>query len=131
MIKKMKNLETDDIHDLLPSDLIQPFQVVSKSKTHSVETIQVETFREYLIKSKILHFGEELSDALIEFLELSPDHDHLLMIKKLIKAIKEVWFIAINQKFRLKRANISIALELINVQELLTEDVTLLGYSKD
>ncbi|CAI2381803.1 unnamed protein product [Moneuplotes crassus] len=87
IIHKMNKEGLKDIEEWLPKEIIEPFQVVSRDKEHTVMTIYVEKFKEFLSQKKIISHGEELNEFLIEFLELSPYHDHLIMLKKLKKSL--------------------------------------------
>lgn len=86
----MEKENVKDIEDWLPQGIIEPFQVVSRNKEHQVGTIYVDKFKKFLSEKKIISNGQELNEFLVEFLELSPHHDHLIMVKKLKKSLEIV-----------------------------------------
>ena len=92
LIVFMDKKNIDDVKKLLPPEDIERLQIISKNREYEIEAISIKNFRDLLVKLKIINHGEELNDSLVEFLELSPDHDHLILLKKLQKGLKLVNF---------------------------------------
>lgn len=102
IIHSMEKEQVQDVQDWLSADLIEPFQIVSRDREHNVPVIYVKKFHQFLCDKQILSFGEELNEYFVEFLELSPHHDHLIMLKKLKKSLEIVnSLLIIGQKLKI------------------------------
>ena len=91
IIKYMNENDLETVDELWRSeDILETYEVISKTKTHNIEVIHVDHFRDLLRKISIVPFGEELDDDFKEFLELNEEYDHLIMVKKLKKSLKAI-----------------------------------------
>lgn len=90
IIRYMKTNEIIDVIEFLHKENCELIDVVSKTKQDKIETIQAAKLRDVLRSKDIIQYGEDLDDNFIEFLELSPEFNKIIMIRKLKKAIKDI-----------------------------------------
>lgn len=90
IINYMKTNEIMDIINFLNKENLDLIEVVGKDKQDTIETIQALKLRDILRDKDIINYGEELDDNFIEFLEVSPQYNDIIMIRKLKKAIKQI-----------------------------------------
>lgn len=70
-----------------PQKILNRFRLSQEKRNILLRQFQLTILRIFCQKNKIINFGEELNDSLVEFLELSPDNDHLILLKKLQKGL--------------------------------------------
>lgn len=88
--KYLSKKDISNFEDILPKDIINPIEVVSKSKTHNVDAVKISDLRSFFTQQKILSYGEEICEKFIEFLQISPEYDDVIMLKKLNKGLEKV-----------------------------------------
>lgn len=90
IVRYMKTNEIIDVIEFLHKENCELIDVVSKTKQDKIETIQAVKLRDVLRSKDIIQYGEDLDENFIEFLELSPEYNDIIMIRKLKKAIKDI-----------------------------------------
>uniref|UniRef100_A0A7S3IZZ3 Uncharacterized protein n=1 Tax=Euplotes harpa TaxID=151035 RepID=A0A7S3IZZ3_9SPIT len=82
IIKYMDKNHIDDVMEFVGKKNIQNVTIVSKTKEHWIETVHRDKMRDVLRSKAIIRYGEELNDNFVEFLQVSPDHDEIIMASK-------------------------------------------------
>lgn len=90
IIKYMKENDMTEVSDLIQKNNIDMFTVVSKTKEHIIQTISAEKFKDILKSKNILEAGEELDENFVEFVQVSKEHDDIIMVSKLQKAVAKI-----------------------------------------
>jgi hypothetical protein len=85
-----------EFEEFIPEDYQESNIVVSKVKEQHIKTISCSKMKELMLSRKLILHCDELDEVFVEFLQLSDQHDHLLLIKKFIRALKEVRLIWLN-----------------------------------
>lgn len=84
---KSKRIEFEDF---IPEEYLETIIVVSKKKDHEIKVVHSSKLAKFLAGYKIIPHGEEIDERLEDWLEISDDYEHFLMVKKLIRALEAV-----------------------------------------
>ncbi|CAI2385535.1 unnamed protein product [Moneuplotes crassus] len=74
--------------DMLNPEDVSRIHCVTSTKEAHLEVVRFTNLEKELRKVRILHPHEELSESMVQFLEISADHSELCMLRKLSKAIR-------------------------------------------
>lgn len=81
IIKFMSNHSLKSLKEFLKDCVMKSITVVSKNKERTIETVSLSDLQTLLRQRKIIDYGEDLDEKLVEILQLSPEHDEWLVIK--------------------------------------------------
>ena len=91
ILKYMEDHGVSPVEKLLQNeDITETYEVISKDKVHNIEVVNTIQFRDFLRKIGIINFGEELDEEFCDFIVINEEFDHLIMMKKLKKALKDI-----------------------------------------
>jgi len=80
IIRYMRAYDITDVSKLIQRDEIELFNVVSKTKEHVIQTIQVSKFKDILKSKDIIKHGDDIDEKFLEFLQVSPAHEDIIVI---------------------------------------------------
>lgn len=86
----MENNKIEEVTKLLRRSMVKKIAVESATKYALVQTVWVNHLTKLFRGIGILSPHEDLDDEFVNFLELSPDEDDIIMIAKLKKALKDI-----------------------------------------
>lgn len=81
IIKFMSNHSLKSLKEFLKDCVMKSITVVSKNKERTIETVSLSDLEALLRQRKIIDYGEDIDEKLVEILQLSPEHDEWLVIK--------------------------------------------------
>ena len=83
IIAYVQENKIDYIDDFIGKKNIEQISIISKTKEHKIETITANKLREVLREKQIIDYGEDLDENFVEFLEVNPKYENIIMISKL------------------------------------------------
>lgn len=81
IIKFMRDHSLKSLREFLKDCDVKSVTVVSKNKERTIETVSLNDLQTLLRQRRIIDYGEDLDEKLVEILQLSPEHDEWLTIK--------------------------------------------------
>lgn len=90
IIDYMEVKDLTSARDVLDEDDITGIECVGKTKQEVLETITFSQVRASLQNKGIVKYGVELDDSFKTFLEVWPEHDHIMMLRKFTKAVSKI-----------------------------------------
>lgn len=90
IIEDMEINNIDSPKDFLDKNLISKISWVSKNKQEDVEVVDFTKLRTFLCDKGIVWYGKDLDENFKDFLEMSPMHDDIMMVRKFVKAVNQI-----------------------------------------
>lgn len=90
IIEYLKENNVTNILDILPHHSLKTVEIVAKNRTVKTQTISAKILTSLLRGVQIIKPSEDLDQDFIDFIEISPDYDNIIMVNTLKRAIKDI-----------------------------------------
>lgn len=90
IIEYLKENNVTNISDILPQHCLKTVEIVAKNRTVKTQTISAKHLTSLLRGIEVIKPNEDLDQDFIDFIEISPEYDNIIIVNTLKRAIKDV-----------------------------------------